>query len=568
MRASRMMMSFDPKTLPCAHRVPLCHKAKLSLLPGRLLRNQTLSRQPTKQDLFCVMATGGDLESIRPLAQFTPTFLGDHLFAVPVDGSEFNAIEHEIESVMKPYVRNMLMSPHTCDKEKIRLIYLLISLAISHYFEDEIEEILSKAFGKLEGLISKEDDLETISTMFEVFRLYGHKMSCDVFERFRGEHDGKFKESVVRDVRGMLQLYQASYLKTKDENIIEEARSFTRTHLAAVTSTTQPHLSKHIQNALYIPRYHCVEIAVAREYISFYEQEQDHEENLLKFAKLNFSYCQLHYVKELKDVTTWWKELDLASKLPNTFRDRNVEIYFGMMGIYFEPRYSLARVIGTKISMIMTVVDDTYDAYGTLPEVISFTDALQRWDIETIEDLPNYMQIIFRTLWEIMQDIEREMSSLGRTGGLQPTIDEVRAMDDMAIYSFLGMEDCDEKIMYEWFASRPKVILAFNVVFRLINDITTFEEELERGEGANGVNCYMKQHGVSQEEAVIELKKIIKDHHEMMMDEFFKALSTVPRQIVMRVFNTARVINLFYKEGDGFGHPDENLKAHFTSLFL
>lgn len=79
---------------------------------------------------------------------------------------------------MKPYVRDMLMSPHTCDKEKIRLIYLLISLAISHYFEDEIEEILSKAFGKLEGLIAKEDDLETICTMFKVFRLYGHKMSC------------------------------------------------------------------------------------------------------------------------------------------------------------------------------------------------------------------------------------------------------------------------------------------------------------------------------------------------------------------------------------------------------
>lgn len=74
----------------------------------------------------------------------------------------------------------------------------------------------------------------------------------------------------------------------------------------------------------------------------------------------------------------WWKEVDLASKLPNSFRDRIAEFFFGMMGIYFEPRYSLARVISTKISMIMTVVDDTYDAYGTLPEVISFTDALQR----------------------------------------------------------------------------------------------------------------------------------------------------------------------------------------------
>ncbi|KAL0718303.1 hypothetical protein Bca4012_067625 [Brassica carinata] len=354
------------------------------------------------------------------------------------------------------------MSPHTCDKEKIRLTHLLISLAISHYFEEKIEEILNKAFGKLEGLIAEEHDLETISTMFEVFRLYGHKMSCD-------------------------------------EDIMEEARSFTRTHLAAVTSTTHdPHLSTHMQNVLYIPRYHCVEIAVAREYISFYEQEEDHEEYMLKFAKLNFSYCQLHYIKELKYVTKWWKELELASKLPNTFRDRNVEIYFGMM------------------------------------------ELMARWDIGNIEDLPNYMQINFRTFWEVMQDIEREMSSLGRPGGVQPTIDEfdkervsrdskmgtrrlpsfeeymevgivTGAMDDMAVYSFLGMKDCDEKIMYDLFASRPKVILAFNVVFRLINDITTFEEELERGEVANGVNCYMKQHGVSQEEAVIELKKIIKD---------------------------------------------------------
>lgn len=122
-----------------------------------------------------------------------------------------------------------------------------------------------------------------------------------VFERFKGEHDGKFKESVVGDVRGMLQLYQASYLKTKDEDIMEEARSFTRTHLAV--TTTHPHLSKLIEHVLYIPRYRCIEIAVAREYISFYKEEEYHDEKLLKFAKLNFSYCQLHYIKELKALT-------------------------------------------------------------------------------------------------------------------------------------------------------------------------------------------------------------------------------------------------------------------------
>lgn len=46
----------------------------------------------------------------------------------------------------------------------------------------------------------------------------------------------------------------------------------------------------------------------------------------------------------------------------------------------------------------------------------------------------------------------------------------------------------------------------------------------------------MKQYGVTQEEAVTELKKMIKDHHEIMIEEFFKASSTVPRQILVRVF--------------------------------
>lgn len=80
--------------------------------------------------------------------------------------------------MMNPNVRNRLMSPHIGDKEKIRIIHLLISLGISHYFDKEIEEIVDQAFGKLNDIIAKEDDLETISLMFEVFRLYGHKMSC------------------------------------------------------------------------------------------------------------------------------------------------------------------------------------------------------------------------------------------------------------------------------------------------------------------------------------------------------------------------------------------------------
>ena len=85
---------------------------------------------------------------------------------------------------MKPKVRDILICPNSSDKEKIRIIHLLISLAIAHYFESEIEEILHQAFLKLDYLISEEDDLETIAIMFEVFRLYGHKMSCGKLKMF------------------------------------------------------------------------------------------------------------------------------------------------------------------------------------------------------------------------------------------------------------------------------------------------------------------------------------------------------------------------------------------------
>ncbi|KAF8086177.1 hypothetical protein N665_0633s0028 [Sinapis alba] len=598
MEASKMC--FGLKTIPNVLNGPLCHKTNLSLIPRRLLQNNTLSyKKPTKHDLVCVKAeSSGNLESTRPLTYFSPSTWGDYFLSVPVDDSEFEALEQEIESVMKPRVRDILMCPHSSDKEQIRVIHLLISLGIAHYYESEIEETLHQAFLKLDDLISEEDDLETIAIMFEVFRLYGHKMSCDVFDRFKGE-DGKFKESLARDVRGMLQLYEASHFGVPSEDIMDEALTFTQHHLGSLTGQeTSPNLFKQIQHALYRARYHSIEIVVARQYISFYDQEEGHDKTLLKFAKLNFNFCQMHYIKELKIITKWWKELGMAPKL-SYIRDRNVELFFGVLGMFFEPRYSLARINATKLTMVLTVVDDTCDAYATLPEVISLHDAFQRWDLGTMEELPSYMRIIYQNVLETVEDIDREMKARGKFGSLQLTIDETKSllklyleiakwaraghvpsfedymeigssspgMDDLAAYGFISMDDCDQKQLNEWFNSKPKIFDALNIVFRLRNDIVTFEQEVSRGEVANGVNCYMKQHGVTKEAAVEELRKMERENYKIIVEEFILS-KAVPRQILVRVINIARLIDLFYKEGDGFGHPDQKLKDLIVSLFL
>lgn len=49
------------------------------------------------------------------------------------------------------------------------------------------------------------------------------------------------------------------------------------------------------------------------------------------------------------------------------------------------------------------------------------------------------------------------------------------SMDQYAAYSFIAMEDCDETQICEWYNSKPKMMEALNGIFRIVNDISTYE---------------------------------------------------------------------------------------------
>ena len=85
----------------------------------------------------------------------------------------------------------------------------------------------------------------------------------------------------------------------------------------------------------------------------------------------------------------WWKELDFATKLPFV-RNRLVEGYFWIVGVYFEPQYSCARRLLTKVFTILSAIDDIYDAYGTLEELKHFTEAIERFDSWKLPILMGY----------------------------------------------------------------------------------------------------------------------------------------------------------------------------------
>lgn len=75
--------------------------------------------------------------------------------------------------------------------------------------------------------------------------------------------------------------------------------------------------------------------------------------------------------------------MDIAKKLPYA-RDRVVECCFWVMTVYFEPQYSQARKMMSKFISILSYIDDTYDAYGTIDELELFTQAIERLAHHTI----------------------------------------------------------------------------------------------------------------------------------------------------------------------------------------
>lgn len=131
----------------------------------------------------------------------------------------------------KEELKSLIINPNMDSNEKLRLINSVYRLGLRYLFEEEIECQLDKLFTELKMEDYDEADLYTISINFQVFRLHGYKLSCDVFNKFKDSSSGKFKEYITTDVRGMFSLYEATQMCIREESILDEAMAFTEAQL-------------------------------------------------------------------------------------------------------------------------------------------------------------------------------------------------------------------------------------------------------------------------------------------------------------------------------------------------
>ncbi|KAK6231026.1 hypothetical protein QUC31_002544 [Theobroma cacao] len=471
------------------------------------------------------MSSKGECHVLRPVANFSKNIWRDQFPSLPSSDSVFDSLTKEIIP-LKEKVKEMLKASTADPMENVKFIDTLLRLGVSYHFENDIEMQLERIFNSQENLFHKNDyDLNSTSIAFRVSRLHGFKMSCGVFEKFKDGSVGKFKESLVDDIRGMLSLYEAAYLRVHGELILEEAIAFTKANLKPLAAKSSPHLAKQIMNALDNPLNKCPPRLEARNYISFYEEEESRNETLLTFAKLDFNRVQVLHRQEISQIARW--EISALDEL----QDYTKVICKAVLDVFDEIEDE-ARKEGRSYT-----VPYAKDAFIGL---INNYQAEVKWChdgyVPTFEE---YMRVAMKT----------------------------STYDPIITTSFIGMGTIAGLEAFEWLQTEPRIMTAANMIGRIMDDIASHKFEQLREHCPSSVECYMKQHNLSEKDALHDLKKKLEDGWKDINEECMRP-TAIPRDLLLRILNFARVTYLFYKHGDGYTDPDPYMKDDIRALFV
>ncbi|XP_047964228.1 sabinene synthase 1, chloroplastic-like isoform X1 [Salvia hispanica] len=490
---------------------------------------------------------------------------------------------------------------------QLELIDDLKYLGLSYFFQDEIKEILSFIFSGNTCFHNNEaedqKDLYFTALGFRILRQHGINVPQEVFDCFKNEKGSDFKASLGHDTKGMLQLYEASFLLREGEDTLELARQFSTKCLHKKLDEDggdeiDENLLSWIRHSLDLPLHWRVQRLEARWFLDAYARRPDKNPHIFKLAKLDFNTMQGTYQQELKDIWRWWSNTGFAEKLPFA-RDRIVESFFWGVGMFEPYHYGSQRKMAAIFIMLITVLDDIYDVYGTLDELQLFTDIIGRWDNESITQLPYYMQVFYLALNNYISEVayhvlkeqhficipylQKSWIDLVGTylkeakwyyNGYTPSLEEYLNNAKISIGSpnlisqlYFTFANGDDKTAIDSLYQYHNILYLAGRISRLADDLGTSQHELERGDVPKAIQCHMKDRNASEEEA--------RDHVRFLIGEAWKEMNTevaagcpFPNDLVAAAANLGRAAQFIYLDGDGHGVQHSGIHQQMSGLLF
>ncbi|CAL1397694.1 unnamed protein product [Linum trigynum] len=475
--------------------------------------------------------------------------------------------------------------------ESLVMVDAVQRLGIDHHFQEDIEAVLDDEF-----ISSREDGLSEVSLSFRLLRQQGHAITSDVFNKFKNR-EGKFVSRLGhQNVEALMQLYEASQWVTPGEEILHEAGEFSARRLRSWLggdrwSQYDPmgHLATRelVANTLKHPYHRSIPRLAIKDYLSSFRgtlitnKEQGYfVETLKDLAMLDCKMNQVVHQKELGQLSRWWDEVGLAA---NVGRDQLlVKASAWPMATLAGSEFSEHRVDLAKIIALVYLIDDIFDTYGSLEELTLFTEAVTRWDTETVDKLPECMRTCFMAVyhttnqigyqvyrkhgWNPMHSLKQAWAKLFEAFLVEAKwlrTEECPKSDDyletgivtsgvplLLVHFFfmlglglteqnVGLVDSDE----------PPLISSVAKILRLSDDLSSMYEE-HVGYDGSYVDCYLKENpGLSVHEATKHVMEMIEHTWQQLNHEYLSPAIPFPTAFARAVVVSAKMVPLMYENG-------------------
>ncbi|KAJ1274450.1 hypothetical protein BS78_05G062500 [Paspalum vaginatum] len=502
---------------------------------------------------------------------------------------------------LKGQVRRMFVSGGKAMSidDTLSLVDTLERLGIDSHFREEIDAALARIHSEeeLDFVSCSNDDLHFAALRFCLLRQHGFWVSADVFDRFRDAR-GDFSMDLATDPRGLLSLYNAAHMAVPGEAALDEAIAFARRHLEVAKCKVRSPMAEQVSRALEIPRPRMMRRLEAIHYIAEYEQEEAHNTTLLELARLDFNMVRSLQLKELRDISLWWRDLYNDVKLPYA-RHRIVETYLYTCGVFHEEENSRARMILAKAFAFVSLLDDTYDSHATLEDSKRLTEAMQRLDESMVPILPEYMRTFYIKILSNFNDIEdtlepwekyrmihikkmfelqcekyfqeAEWSSKNYIPSFQEHIDVSvvsTSLPLLFLVALMGAGQHATKEAFDWALGIPDMVLGCAETGRFLNDIASYKQGRKcKMDVASSLECYIKEHGVTVSDAMAAFATKV-EHAWRRINQECMQLDRGILPAAQLVVNMTRINVVWYLRGRDAYSSSGSLKDTVASLFI
>ncbi|KAI3707566.1 hypothetical protein L6452_26192 [Arctium lappa] len=485
--------------------------------------------------------------------------------------------DHGKHTKLVKRIRRLIAEANDESFEDLIMVDALQRLAIDYHFEDEIDLILRRRYVQVNNTnLFEQQNLYHVSLCFRILRQNGFHVSADAFMKFKGSDD-KFEGKLNNDIRGLMALYEASHLRVEGEMILDEAETFSCQLLEdAMKFLDDEQVKLMVIHTLENPYQKTLPL------FNFNNSIKEFKGTILQeVAEMEFNMMQSIHHMEIDQISRWWRDLGLCQELILA-RDQPLKWYLWPLAALTNPNLSMHRIHLTKTISLIYIIDDIFDVYGNIHELTLFTEAINRWDLNAIEELPYYMRSSFKAVYDITNEIASKVydehgfnpiTSLQKSWatlcnaflveakwfacGHIPMAKEylkngmvTSGVQVLLVHMFYLLGNGTAEINHD-----HGIVSSVSKILRLWDDLGSAQDENQDGHDGSYIKCFLNEHeGCSIKIAREHVIKLISDTWKSLNRECLSPNPYSPT-FIKACNNIARMVPLMYSYGDNGSLP-------------